>query len=210
MSITESVLFENYPELRPLSAVMERAAILLEETFRSGKKLLLCGNGGSAADCEHIAGELLKGFMQKRPLGRPDPKAVYPFPEGTDGEYILSVLQKGLPAIPLPSLLAARSAYANDVDPKLDYAQLTYSLGVRGDVLMALSTSGNSENVCAAAAVAKAVGMQVIALTGSDGGRLKQLADVLIAVPAAETYRVQEYHLPVYHYLCARIEDDLF
>ena len=164
--------------------------------------MLLCGNGGSAADSSHISGELLKGFLLPRT----------PAPEQLPGleEQIRSKLQQGIPAIPLNALDAAGTAFLNDVEPSLLFAQLTFALGRRGDVFFGISTSGNAENVCAGAKTARALGMATIALTGRDGGRLARLSDCAIIVPEEETYKIQELHLPVYHSLCAEVEAALF
>jgi len=187
-------LINRIPALAPLASEIEGAVAAICQMHRAGGKLLLCGNGGSAADCEHISGELLKGFLQKRPPVEDVPK----------------VLQQGVAAIPLPSLSASLSAFANDVEPALVYAQLTYALGRQGDVFMGLSTSGNSRNVVEAAEVAKKQGLLTIALTGATGGKLASICHITIRVPETETYLVQELHLPVYHAICAEVEERLF
>lgn len=187
-------LTERLPELSAVAQKIEKAVEAICLMHRDGGKLLLCGNGGSAADCEHISGELLKGFLQKR-----EPR-----------ENVPSVLQQGVAAIPLPSLSASLSAFANDVEPSLVYAQLTYALGRPGDVFMGISTSGNSKNVVEAAEVARRLGLVTIALTGASGGKLADICHVTIRVPENETYLVQELHLPVYHVICAEVEERLF
>ena len=169
----------------------------------------MCGNGGSAADCEHIAGELMKGFLKDRHISkekRAKMKAMEPFIE----DDILSKLQCGLPAVSLPSMLALNSAFCNDVDPELIYAQSIMALGNKGDILIAISTSGNSKNLCAAVKVAKALEIGVIGLTGKGGGKLKELADICICAPEEETFKIQELHMPIYHYLCAETEAHFF
>ncbi len=206
MRLSMETLISHYPDLAVLEDVLIKAAELLIERYRGGYKLLLCGNGGSAADCEHIAGELLKGFLNTRPLTETDRQALSATAGVELGGRLGRTLQYGLPAIPLPSLSAASSAFANDVDSAGVFAQLVTALGKPGDLLLALSTSGNSQNVLAAVATAQARGLGVIAMTGQKGGRLKEFADLLIAVPAEQTYRVQELHLPVYHWLCAEVE----
>ena len=187
---------------------------LLVNTYRAGGKLLLCGNGGSAADCDHIAGELLKGFLSLRPLSEEDCMTLadtLPEGEADPDLYLLAGhLQGGLPAISLPSQTAAVTAVCNDTDPALIFAQLVWALGQAGDTLLCLSTSGNSRNVVLAAKAARAKGMKVLAMTGERDSALSALADVTVQVPACETYRVQEYHLPVYHYLCAAVEEEFF
>lgn len=162
----------------------------------------LCGNGGSAADADHWAGELLKGFCKDRPLSMQE--------RGTLRPEIAQKLQGALPAIPLTSFPAASTAFGNDVDPALAYAQLTSALGRPGDVFVGLSTSGNARNVGAAAEVARAKGLPVIGLTGASGGKLKAWCTVCICAPSTETYRVQEYHLPIYHCLSLMLEENFF
>ena len=174
----------------------------------AGGKLLLCGNGGSAADCDHIAGELCKAFLKKRPIPASRCREMAALcPEVAP---LLDRLEDALPAIPLAAMTALLTAYGNDCEAELSFAQAVLSLGKPGDVLLAISTSGNSKNILAAAKVARAIGMQVIALTGKGGGALAALSDITIAVPEGETYRVQELHLPIYHYLCAKIEEHFF
>lgn len=197
-----TVLFERRPELVVCRDQIAAAEAALLKCYRAGGKLLLCGNGGSAADCDHIAGELLKGFMSKRPLPAADRTGLSP--------ELAGKLQGGLPAIPLCGFPALGSAFTNDVDPLLIYAQLTWALGGPGDVLLAISTSGNARNVAFAIETARARGLTTIGLTGRHGGVLKPAVDICISVPADETYLIQELHLPVYHYLCQAIEATLF
>lgn len=175
---------------------------LLVDTFHTGGKLLLCGNGGSAADCEHWAGELLKCFIKDRPL----PKELA---QKLPAE-LADKLEAALPAIPLTGFISASTAFANDVAPQLIFAQLTLGLGKPGDVLVGISTSGNAVNVCQAIRVAKAMGMKTVGLTGKTGGELAKLADVSIRVPETQTYKIQELHLAIYHWLCIAIEDEIF
>lgn len=199
-------LMDRMPELTECRPAIEEAIEKILAMHEAGGRLLLCGNGGSAADCEHIAGELLKGFMlQRTPTG----EMLSAFVE-TLGEDDAKKLQGGVAAIPLPSLTGVGSAFCNDVDPALVYAQLVYTLGKPGDLLLCLSTSGNSKNVVNAAAAAKALGIETIALTGASGGKLKALCDTVVCVPETETFRIQEYHLPVYHVICAQVEENLF
>lgn len=199
-------IYENYPELREISNDIEKAISILEKSLRSGNKILLCGNGGSAADSEHISGELLKSFMKPRPIDCNLRERL--IKDGMD-ESIADSLEKGLPAIPLVSLTALMTAFSNDRTPESVFAQGVNALGYEGDVLWALTTSGNSENTLYAAMVARAKGLHVIAMTGSKGGKIKDKADVTIKVPSDETYRVQEYHLPIYHYICQELESRL-
>lgn len=212
--MTIEILLQNHPALTVCQDTIETARDLLMDTYREGGKLLLCGNGGSAADCDHIAGELLKGFLSHRPLSEEDCLALaesLPDGEADPDLYLLAgQLQGGLPAISLPAQTAALTAVSNDTDPALIFAQLTWALGQSGDTLICLSTSGNSRNVVLAAKAAKTKGLRVLALTGERDSKLSELSDVTVRVPATDTYRVQEYHLPVYHYLCAAVEKAFF
>lgn len=198
-------LYTRYPALTVCQKDIECAAATLIAMFRAGGKLLLCGNGGSAADCEHIVGELMKSFMLPR---RPDATfaARLRTAEPEAAEYMLTHLQRGLPAVSLPGQMGLYSAFCNDVAADMAYAQMTYALGRPGDALLCLSTSGNSRNVVLAAKAARAVGMTVIALTGERESALSAAADITVRVPATETYQVQEWHLPVYHALCMELE----
>jgi D-sedoheptulose 7-phosphate isomerase len=195
----------RYPELAPLKEKIGLAVDMIIESYKKGGKVLLCGNGGSAADSEHISGELLKGFMELR---RPEGEELIKLTEalGEDAPK----LQRGVAAVPLTSLSASLSAFANDVDPELVFAQLTYALGKKEDVLICLSTSGNSKNVVKAAKVAKALGIKTIGMSGEGGGAFLSICDVTINAPSRETYKVQEYHLPIYHAICAEVERILF
>ena len=195
-------MVERHQELKSCADDIRSAFEILLISYRAGHKLLLCGNGGSAADCEHIAGELVKSFYRERPLA----------PELTSelGPELAENLHGSLPAIPLPSFSAFHTAFANDDDPKFAFAQQVLGLGKPGDVLLAISTSGNSANVLHAARTAKATGLRVIGLTGESGGKLAPLCDVAVCVPATEVARIQELHLPVYHALCQMIEDAIF
>lgn len=202
-------LIERYPTLASCREDIEAAKNAIIDCYEKGGKLLLAGNGGSAADSEHIVGELMKGFLLKRPIPdskREDMKARCP--ELTSS--VLDKLQMGLPAISLTSINALNSAFANDVDPELMFAQSVFALGKAEDVLIAISTSGNAKNVAEAARVARAIGMKVIALTGRDGGALKSLSDVCVIAPECETFKIQELHLPIYHYICATVEQHFF
>jgi D-sedoheptulose 7-phosphate isomerase len=195
-------LIQRLPELAGCQATILAAYETLRDCYQAGGKILLCGNGGSAADADHWAGELLKSFCRDRPLSATERGRLRP--------AIADKLEGALPAIPLTAFPAASTAFGNDVDPQLAYAQLTWGLGRRGDVLVGLSTSGNAGNVCAAAEVAREKGMKVIGLTGATGGELKPHCDVCICVPSGETYRVQEYHLPIYHCLSLMLEAHFF
>ncbi|MGI6567501.1 MAG: SIS domain-containing protein [Firmicutes bacterium] len=202
-------LLTRRQDLAPLAESIWSAYTVTEAAYASGKKLLLCGNGGSASDAEHIAGELLKGFLKRRPLDTALKQRIAEI-GGAEGERIAGMLQQGIPAIPLVSQAAIGTAVINDIHGDMIFAQQVNALGQEGDVLWGLSTSGNSQNVVAAAIVAKARGMKVVAFTGEGGGALKAYADVLLNVPYSETYLVQEAHLPVYHALCAMLEERFF
>lgn len=192
-------LLARYPALEVCSEDIQKALELMINTYKCGGKILVCGNGGSAADSEHIVGELMKGFISKRSV---DDKRI-------PNELAVN-LQGSLPAISLPSQCAILSAYINDVEPDMMYAQLVYGYAKPEDLVIGLSTSGNSKNVVNAVKVAKAVGAKALCMTGKSGGMLNTLADVTIKVPETETYKIQEYHLPVYHYLCAAVEKYFF
>ncbi len=202
-------LLKRYPQLTVCTDQLHKAAKQMISCYENGGKILLCGNGGSCADCDHIVGELMKGFLKKRSLSNAQRAAMLKKSPRLK-EEVLSKLQGGLPAVALPSINALNSAFCNDVDPQLIYAQSVLSLGKEGDVLIAMSTSGNARNVYEAAEVAKGLGIAVIALTGKTGGMLKSAADICITVPETQTFKIQELHLPVYHYLCAVVEDAFF
>ena len=202
-------LLARYPQLEVCVDSIEQAFDLLVATFERGGKLLLCGNGGSASDSAHIVGELMKCFLQKRPL----PSALrQSMKERNPGlpEPILNQLQGALPAIDLGESLALGSAFGNDVNPEYVFAQQVLGLGREDDALIGISTSGNATNVVAAMQVAKGIGMRTVALTGRDGGQIARIADVAIVVPSRETFQIQELHLPIYHALCAAIEEAFF
>lgn len=192
---------DRYPALECVRQDVNDAFEILKSSYENGGKPLVCGNGGSASDSEHIVGELMKGFYRQRPLPEAEKEAI--------GE-ISAYLQGALPAIALTGHPALATAFLNDVKPDMIFAQQVYGYGREGDVLIAISTSGNSVNVLHAVTVAKAKGLQVIGLTGRDGGRLKEVCDVCVTVPARVTAEVQEYHLPVYHTLCAMLEEHFF
>lgn len=201
-------LKENYPALEGCLPQISQAAEALTALYRRGGKLLVCGNGGSGADSEHIVGELMKEFYIKRPLGPEDQARLAAIDPA--GQVLAEHLQGALPAITLTSNIALTTAYGNDAVPELVFAQQVWGYGRPGDVLLAISTSGNSKNVRYAIVAAKAKGMQVIGLTGSRPGTMDPLCDLVIKAPASETYRVQEYHLPIYHALCRYVEEKMF
>lgn len=202
-------LLNRYPSLRECQGDIQKAVKAITECYKNGGKLLLCGNGGSCADCEHIVGELMKGFLKKRPLSGIKKAEMKSRCDLVDDE-LLNKLQGGLPAIAIPSITALNSAFCNDVDPELVYAQPLMALAEENDVLIGISTSGNSKNVFGAVKVAKALGIKVIGFTGKTGGKLKDTADICICAPETETFRIQELHLPIYHYICAAVEEHFF
>ncbi|MFC1544762.1 SIS domain-containing protein [Gemmatimonadota bacterium] len=195
-------LTKDYPRLESCASQIDQAFDCLAGCFRSGGKLLLAGNGGSAADCGHWAGELLKSFRSPRRLGGEDADKL--------GTGLADRLQGGLPAVPLPSLTEFATAWTNDCDPEYVFAQGVWALGNPGDTLAALSTSGNSNNILRAAETARAGGLKVLGLTGESGGGLAALCDVCIRVPKTQVHHVQQLHLPVYHCLCLMLEDEFF
>ena len=199
-------LLSRYPELSACKEDIENAVTTIIKAYENGGKLLLCGNGGSCADCDHIVGELMKGFLKKRPLSDEKKAEMKKNCDLLDDET-LSKLQGGVPAIALPSITALNSAFCNDVDPELMYAQTLMSLANENDILIAISTSGNSKNVFGAVKVAKALGIKVIGLTGNSGGKIKGIADICICAPETETFKIQELHMPIYHYICAKVEE---
>ena len=206
-------LIARYPALEGCGTDIRAAITALCECYRAGGKLIVCGNG--ASDAEHIVGELMKGFLLPRHLDEAmldklhavcdakDPRAV---------DYFMQNLQGALPAISLPSQLAISTAFSNDQAPDLTFAQQVLGLGKEGDILLGITTSGNSKNVIYAFEIAKALGLTTVALTGTPGGRVAadDLADIVIKAPASETYVIQEYHLPIYHALCIAAEEEFF
>ena len=202
-------LIRRYPALQDCRPDMEKAVLLLYQAVQNNGKILICGNGGSAADADHIVGELMKGFIKPRPLTKKQKEALIRA-DSEKGRQMSEVLQQGIPAVSLCSPTALNTAFMNDVDPSLIYAQQLMGLGKEGDILWALSTSGNSSNVVAAAIAAKAGGLPSIAMTGEKESRLSELCDVCIRVKAVETYMIQELHLPIYHCICLILEEKLF
>ena len=202
-------LFIRYPVLEGCKRSIYKAFELLKETVLRQNILYLAGNGGSAADSEHIVGELMKSFMAKRPIDEKladKLKSLY----GEEGEKLSLDLEGGFRALSLPSLISLSTAIINDVNSDVMFAQMLNSIGVEGDVFWGISTSGNSKNIVNAAMLAKAKGLKVMALVGQKECRLDALCDVVIHVPETETYKVQELHLPVYHALCAMLESEFY
>lgn len=202
-------LWIRYPQLCACRESIESAAAVLVSCFSQGGKVMICGNGGSCSDSGHIVGEFMKGFEKKRPVPQKDRRRLSEL-FGENGEYMADHLQCALPAISLPDQSAVLSAFANDVDPAMLYAQLVYGYGRKNDVLIGMSTSGNSSNVLYAAKAAAVRGMKIIALAGEMPCLLDDVADVVIHVPETRTAYVQELHLPVYHALCAYCESYFF
>ncbi len=192
-------LFERYPQLNTCEKDIEKALSFMIDTYKKGGKILVCGNGGSAADADHIVGELMKGFKLPRKVA-----------DSRIPQELREKLQGSLPAISLSAHTSLMTATINDNDADMIFAQQVYGYANENDLLIAISTSGNSKNVVNAVKVAKAFGVKVIALTGKTGGVLKEMASVTICAPSTETYKIQEYHLPIYHWLCAKVEEEFF
>ncbi|NQX62240.1 D-sedoheptulose-7-phosphate isomerase [Paenibacillus qinlingensis] len=203
-------LVTRYPDLDICTHDIIAAFQLCAEAFHSDGKMLLCGNGGSASDCDHIVGELMKGFLSKRPVPSSFRNSLVQEWDELNGDYLADRLQQALPAISLTNHSALVTAFGNDVEPEMIFAQQVYGYGKKGDILLALSTSGNSTNVIRAVQIARAMGMPTVGLTGKQGGRLKDLCDVTITVPWEQTPDIQERHLPIYHTLCIMLEREFF
>ena len=202
-------LIERYPSLESLKSNISAAFDVIADSYTKGGKLLIAGNGGSASDAEHIAGELMKTFEKKRTL--PDSFIMDIKKVNVEiAEYLIPRMQPGLPTIALSGHASLNTACINDIDGNITFAQQVYGYGKETDVLLAISTSGNSKNIMYAAAVAKAKKMKIIALSGGSGGALRNIADVSIIVPETETFKIQELHLPVYHCLCQMLENYFF
>lgn len=208
-NLIKEELLARYQKLSQCSEDIDGAYEMLVQCFQNGGRLLVAGNGGSAADSEHISGELVKSFRFHRET---DPETRYSLQKmfGKEGERLGELLEGALPAIPLTAFSSVLTAYANDTEPDAAFAQILYGLGCPGDVFLGITTSGNSENIFQALMTAKAKGLATICLTGRGGGRCGRIADVAIRVPEDETYLIQELHLPVYHALCAMLEARFF
>lgn len=216
MKILETRLYQyidllilRYPQLIVVKDCIVEAYQILEESYTNDGKLLVAGNGGSAADAEHIVGELMKGFVNPRRLEAEYSDALITVNKEL-GRVLSENLQGALPAIALDGHLALTTAYLNDCEPLLCFAQQVNGYGRKSDVFLGISTSGNSKNILYAATVAKAKGMKVIGLTGEKDSKLSEISDTCIQVPETETYKIQELHLPVYHCLCLMLEDTFF
>jgi len=199
----------KFPELKLCRDSIANTIELITNCFNSGNKILICGNGGSASDAEHIVGELMKNFKIKRRLPLPlKEKIKQYFADASD--YIFDNIQFGLPTLSLMGETALISALVNDSKPDLIFANQVMAHGKYNDILLAISTSGNSENIINACKMGKVKGMKIIGLSGADGGKLNGLCDILIKVPANETYLIQEYHLAIYHAICLAVENEIF
>ncbi len=203
MSEFLTTLIERFPALSECEKDIISAYNLMIGCYDNGSKLLCCGNGGSAADCDHLVGELMKGFLKKRPLSDEEK-------DKFSLENLAYSLQKGLPAISLCAHSALMTAFSNDEDPDFVFAQQVYGYANKGDILVAFSTSGNSANIVYAAMAAKAAGVAVISITGANESRLSEISDVCIRIPETETFKIQELTLPVYHCLAAMVEENYF
>lgn len=199
-AIDELIL--GFQNLKSLESDVRRTASLITDSFRMGGKLLLVGNGGSCADCEHIAGEMVKQFAKERPL---DQKIAAKL-----GPELSRELHGGLPALSLPSMIGFHTAFNNDENPQFAFAQQIVAFGKPEDILLGISTSGNSKNIINAVITAKALGLKSIGLTGGDGGELARVANVTIKAPGENVAKIQELHLPIYHAICAFVEDKIF
>lgn len=202
-------LMTRYPVLETIRQQILDAYQMIETCYEHGGKLLIAGNGGSCADAEHIVGELMKGFKKSRPVSEEMRKRLCAEDEEY-GQILAESLQEGLPAIALNNHAALNTAFSNDMDANMIYAQQMCGYGMPGDVFLGISTSGNSKNVDYAVTTAKAKGVKVIGLTGKDGGKLGRRADVAVIVPEMETFKIQELHLPIYHALCLLLEEHFF
>ncbi len=203
------LLIQRYPKLASSAKEIMDAFFMMKDCFEHGGKLLTAGNGGSAADCEHIAGELVKSFRMPRPVTK-EYAGRLKEADAVIGEKLARNLERGLPVLPLTAFEALITAYINDKDGQDVFAQQLSVYGNKGDVFLAISTSGSSINILNAAAAARAGGIKIIGLTGADGGRLAKAADTAVRVPETETYRIQELHLPVYHCWCLMLEEYFF
>lgn len=202
-------LMKRYPSLQVCKKDIEKAYLLLEKAYDSNNKLLIAGNGGSAADSEHMAGELMKRFKINRKIDKKLAEKLKKI-DRERGNRLSKNLEMPLRAVPLTSHISITTAYMNDADATGVFAQQMLGFGDKGDVFLAISTSGNSENIISACVVAKALGIKIIGLTGQKDSLLKDFSDVCIQVPETETYKIQELHLPVYHCLCLMLESNYF
>ena len=201
-------LIADYPALAPCAGAIEAAFTALRDTITNGGRIYVCGNGGSAADCQHITGEMMKGFLKKRPVTL-SPQVMAGLSPQT-AQYLSANLQGAIPCHSLTTETALISAITNDTAGDMPFAQQVYGYCRPGDTLIAISTSGNAQNVCLAAELATAMGVKTIALTGEKGGKLATVSTIAIQAPSQSTPKIQEYHLPIYHALCAAVEAHFF
>lgn len=202
-------LFARYPALDSCRDDILKAFHMILDCYKNGGKVLLAGNGGSAADCDHFTGEMTKSFRFKRSVGAEMESKMEEY-FGDAGKELCSHLEGGLPTIPLTQLTASNTAFGNDVDPQASFAQLVNAIGKKGDIFIGITTSGNSGNILKALMVSKVKEISTIVLTGRTGGKSKALCDICVCAPEDETFKIQEYHLPIYHALCASVEAELF
>jgi len=201
-------LVERYPQLSVSKEDIKSGYLILENAYKNNKKVLVCGNGGSASDSEHVVGELMKRFKKPRAIKKEIYNELSNY--GEEGMKLQNTLEGSLRSISLTSHIALSTAFANDREPSVAFAQQLYGLADKDDVLISFSTSGNSENCVLATTLAKVMGLKTIALTGEKESRLSKLSDVTVKVPEFETYKIQELHLPIYHCLCAMLEEEFF
>jgi D-sedoheptulose 7-phosphate isomerase len=201
-------LIERYPKLAAIDQSICEAVDVIVDCYKHGNKLMVCGNGGSAADALHIVGELMKSFVYPRKIMPTYAEKIRN--SALHADYLIDHLQMAFPVISLVSEVGLLTAYSNDVAADMNFAQQVFGQGKAGDVLLTISTSGNSKNVIYAAEVSRAFDIKVIALTGMNGGKLKEICDLLINVPEIETFKIQELHLPVYHAICLAIESEFY
>ena len=202
-------LLTDHPELECCADAVKTVIADMLELYRRGGTFFCCGNGGSAADCDHICGELLKGFMFLRPVDA-ELKEKFSAAYGEEGTILAGKLQKGLPAVSLTSHPGYTTAFCNDVDPDLIFAQQLFAQAKAGDILLGISTGGGASNVRKAFMTARMIGVKTVLLTGNKHGKCEEFADIVIAAPERETYRIQELHLPIYHAICQAVEAEMF
>ena len=202
-------LIQRYPSLETIKKEIQDTYEVMRDAYHAGRKVLIAGNGGSGADAEHMVGELMKGFIKERHVSKELSERLKQV-DPVRGEILSKKLQQGLPAIALTGHMSLSTAVLNDVDGEMIFAEQVLGYGKPGDVLLGITTSGNSKNVLYAAAVAKAKGMKVLALTGGNGGEIKKVSDVALVVPEKETFKIQELHLPIYHAICLMLEEYFF
>ena len=198
-----------HKDLEYLKENITEAVNAMTKAYYKGCKIMVCGNGGSCSDADHIVGELMKGFLSKRVLDQGQKSNVIRR-NYDNGTYLAKALQQGIPAVSLNTHSALISAVINDIGADMMFAQQVYGLGKKGDVVIGISTGGNAENVCNALKVAKIVGATTIGMTGNKNGKMNEFCDILLDVPSPETYKIQEYHIAIYHAFCAQVEENIF